>query len=172
MTGHLDPTRARSGWSMVPPQPQDAAVIARWSTSEHEAAAWASRPEHPFPASTVASWWEQADVQPWLLLDPDGVPAAYGELWDDEEEDEVELAHLIVDPGRRRQGLGGRLVRELLALARARGRSTCALRVAPDNAAAVALYRSEGFRDVPPDLASEWNRGQPVPYTWLVHPAP
>ncbi len=163
------PASAASDWSLVSPRPQDAGLVAQWSTSQDEAKAWASRPEHPFAASTVASWWERADVRPWLLLDPDGVPAAYGELWDDEEEDEVELAHLIVDPGRRRQGVGARLVRELVARARAGGRSTCALRVAPDNTAALALYRSEGFRDVPADLAAEWNRGQPVQYVWLEH---
>jgi hypothetical protein len=42
----------------------------------------------------------------------------------------------------------------------------------PDNAAALAVYRSQGFRDVAADVAAEWNRGQPVDYVWLVHPAP
>ncbi len=172
MTAAARPEHEQSGWSVVRPQGQHAGTIARWSATEEEAAAWASRPEHPFPPAVVASWWERPDVQPWLLLGPDGVPAAYGELWDDEEEDEVELAHLIVDPARRRQGVGGRLVRELLAQARALGRSTCALRVVPDNAAALAVYRSQGFRDVAADVAAEWNRGQPVDYVWLEHPAP
>ncbi len=172
MTTAGRPQVGRSDWSIVRPQPEHADTVARWSTSEHEAAAWASRSEHPFPSSVVASWWGRPDVQPWLLLDPDRVPAAYGELWDDEEEDEVELAHLIVDPARRRQGVGGRLVRELLALARSLGRATCALRVVPDNTAALAVYRSQGFRDVAADVAAEWNRGQPVDYAWLVHPAP
>jgi ribosomal protein S18 acetylase RimI-like enzyme len=172
MTAAARPAHEQSDWSVVRPEAQHADTIAGWSASEHEAAAWASRPEHPFPPAVVASWWERPDVQPWLLLGPDGVPAAYGELWDDEEEDEVELAHLIVDPARRRQGVGGRLVRELLAQARALGRSTCALRVVPDNAAALAVYRSQGFRDVAADVAAEWNRGQPVDYVWLVHPAP
>ena len=160
----------RSGWRLRAPDPTDAETIARWSRSRAEAAAWVSRPEHPFPADAVRGWWQEADVQPWLLVDPAGEPVAYGELWDDEQEDEVELARLIVDPDRRRRGVGRRLVDELLLLASALGRASCFLRVASDNSAALALYRSAGFRDVDPDQAAEWNEGQPHSYAWLTHP--
>lgn len=163
------PAAAEGGWRLVPPGPAHAAVVARWSTSAAEARAWVSAHEHPFPPERVAAWWDAADVHAWLLLDPEDAPVAYGELWDDEAEDEVELARLIVAPDRRRQGVGRRLVDELVALALTSGRATRLLRVVPDNAAALALYRSAGFRDVGPDLAGEWNRGQPVAYAWLTH---
>lgn len=154
----------------VSPQPSHAATVAGWSRSAEEAAAWVSLPEHPFPAAVVAGWWEEPDVHARVLLDPDGAPVAYGEVWDDEEEDEVELARLIVDPGRRREGVGRRLVRELLAVAAGTGRASCFLRVAPGNAPALALYRATGFRPVDPALAAGWNRAQPVDYAWLQHP--
>ena len=97
------------------------------------------------------------------------MPVGYGEIWDDAEEDEVELARLIVDPHRRRQGVGRHLVAQLFGLARRSGRADCFLRVAPDNTAALALYRSAGFRDVDAAFADAWNQQQPVAYVWLQH---
>ena len=124
---------------------------------------------HPFPASAVATWWQRPDVQPWLLVDPQDVPVGYGEIWDDADEDEVELARLIVDPRTATQGVGRRLVDQLLTLARCSGRTDCFLRVAPDNTTAIALYRSAGFRDVDTTDADAWNQQQPVAYVWLHH---
>ena len=48
----------------------------------------------------------------------------------DAEEDEVELARLIIDPARRRSRLGRALVTRLLVMARATGKASCLLRVA------------------------------------------
>lgn len=160
----------RADWQLLTPTATHAELVAGWSRSAEEADRWASRAEHPFPASALITWWEDTDVQPWLLVDPDGVPVAYGEVWDDEDEAEVELARLIVDPDRRRRGVGRRLVDELVALARNTGRAACFLRVAPGNLAALALYRSAGFRDVAAALAAEWNQHQPVAYVWLEFP--
>lgn len=144
-----------------------AETVAGWSRSAEEAERWVSKAEHPFPVSVVETWWAETDVQPWLLLDSDRVPAGYGEVWDDADEDEVELARLIVDPHRRRQGFGRLLVDQLLTLAGRSGRTDCFLRAAPDNPAALALYRSAGFGDVDPAQAAEWNRQQPRDYIWL-----
>lgn len=113
------------GWTLTTPGRGDAATVASWSRSAAEAARWVSRAEHPFPPRVVAGWWDADGVSPRLLRDPDGAPAAYGEVWDDEDEDEVELARLLVDPTRRRQGVGRRLVDGLLDLARTSGRSAC-----------------------------------------------
>ena len=104
----------------------------------------------------------------WVLVEePDAHPVGYGELWLDEEEDEVELARLIVDPARRRSGLGRALVTHLVAAAAATGLSGCLLRVVPDNAPAIALYRAAGFAAVDPERAAEWNQGQPTDYLWF-----
>lgn len=157
-------------WRLVTPIPQQAELVAGWSRSAGEAAMWVSRAEHPFPPGAVTAWWRASDVQPWLLLDGDGIPVAYGEIWDDAVEDEVELARLIVDPNRRRQGIGRRLVDELVALAKSTGREACFLRVAPDNGAALALYRAAGFHDVGLAQSRLWNHHQPVGYVWLQHP--
>ncbi len=164
-------TSPATAWTTTIPATEDvAATVASWSTSAAEAAAWVSSPV-PVTADVVLGWWGRADVTARLLRDPLGVPVAYGEVWDDEEEDEVELARLIVDPARRREGVGRRLVEVLLDLAHQHGRSDCFLRVVPDNTAARALYRSTGFVEVDEASMAEWNAGQPTSYVWMQHPA-
>ena len=156
---------------LVPPEDGDAAIVAGWSRSAEEARRWCSVAEHPFPAGRVREWWADPEVRPWLLVEEaDAQLVGYGELWLDEEEDEVELARLIVDPARRRSGLGRTLVAQLVAAATATGLSACLLRVAPDNAPAIAFYRATGFAEVEPDRAAEWNQGQPTAYRWFEWP--
>lgn len=59
----------------------------------------------------------------------------------------VGLYDLVVAPGARGRGLGRRLVRGLLAWGAAEGARHAYLQVRDTNAAAIALYRSMGFRD-------------------------
>lgn len=62
--------------------------------------------------------------------------------------DEAHITTLAVDPLRRRQGIGERLLLALIDLAIARGARWMTLEVRPSNRAALALYREFGFRDV------------------------
>lgn len=155
-------------WTTTAPAPEQAATIASWSVSADETLAWVSS-STPVTADTVRGWWDDADVAPRILLDPAGTPVAYGEVWDDAEEDEVELARLVVDPARRREGVGRRLVAALLEVAREHGRTATFLRVVPENAAARALYRATGFVEVDAATAAEWNTAQPTAYVWMQH---
>jgi len=155
---------------LLRPEPSDAPIVATWSLSSDEAKRWwGSDGRLPEPAD-ITAWWQSDDVVPWLLVDHDDRPVAYGELWLDADEDEVELAHLIVDPDRRRQGLGRLLVAGLVDAARGTGLASCFLRVRPDNAAAMGLYRSTGFVDFDEKRTAEWNLEQPVEYAWLEWP--
>jgi ribosomal protein S18 acetylase RimI-like enzyme len=104
-------------------------------------------------------------VQPFGLY-RDGRLVAYGELWIDDDEAEVELARLIVDPGERGQGLGRRLVMALAAVARST-HPRVFLRVHPDNVAARRCYAGTDFEPVAPHLAARWNASQPIEYVWL-----
>ncbi|MET9879097.1 GNAT family N-acetyltransferase [Actinacidiphila glaucinigra] len=139
-----------------------------WPTTAREVALWCERHEYPLAGAVVADWRDAADVEAYLLYDgPDLV--GYGELWLDAEENEVELARVIVAPSARGRGLGRRLIVALAARARLTGLAEVFLRVHPDNAAALRCYPGAGFVPVAPELAAEWNVPQPVAYVWLRH---
>lgn len=147
-----------------------AETVTTWATTSPEVAQWCGHPEAPVPVSVIRGWAAEPGVQAMGLYD-DGVLTGYGELWVDDDEHEVELARLIVDPGRRGQGVG----RRLAALLADRARTSYAdvfLRVHPDNVAALRAYAAAGFEPVPEVSAAEWNAGQPVPYRWLAHRDP
>ncbi|MFF0343394.1 GNAT family N-acetyltransferase [Kribbella sp. NPDC004875] len=141
--------------------------VASWALNEREVALLSGRVEYPFPADLRTSWRTiEEDIHSYLLFDGER-PVGYGEVWLDDEEDEVELARIIVDPKVRGRGFGGELVRALLGPALDAGYSEVFVRVRPENAPAIRAYHGSGFVDVPAALMEEWNDGQPVPYRWM-----
>jgi ribosomal protein S18 acetylase RimI-like enzyme len=148
-----------------------AATVAGWPTSADESLRWCGRTEFPVLPDVITAWSIPGDVRTFLLVDAAG-PVGYGELWLDDDENEVELARLIVAPDRRCQGIGRRLLHVLTEAAR---QQPCAglifLRVHPDNGRAAKLYLAAGFQPLAPAMAAEWNAEQSVPYQWLTAPA-
>lgn len=61
---------------------------------------------------------------------------------------EAHILNLCVDPGFRKLGYGDRLLEEILNLAADAGVKQVFLEVRPSNAAAMALYRKKGFRQI------------------------
>ncbi|MGW0607933.1 GNAT family N-acetyltransferase [Streptomyces sp. NPDC002640] len=151
---------------LLPTGPDHPGVVAGWPTSATEVAQWCGRDEFPVSARTVAAWQQEDGVRAFVLVEG-GRPIAYGELWLDDEEDEAELARLLVAPEDRGRGVGRALVRALLAGALEAGFDDVFLRVHPDNTPALRCYHAAGFRPVAADLAREWNAAQPVDYVWL-----
>ncbi|GAA2999544.1 GNAT family N-acetyltransferase [Streptosporangium longisporum] len=152
-----------------------AATVAGWPTSAREVEMWCARTDFPLSPRIVTGWRLDQDVRSHLLFDgpsDEGDPLGYGELWLDTEEDEVELARLIVAPGARGRGVGRELVRALTVLARDTGLADVFMRVHPDNDRALRCYRGAGFLPVDPALAATWNAPQPVDYVWLRHAEP
>ena len=148
------------------PFTEDAAeLVASWATTPDDARFWVSATVSPVSAETVAAWGRADDVLPRMLV-VDGRPVAYGELWIDDEEREVELARLIVDAKLRGQRLGRTLVGHLTREARGHYPDVF-LRLQPDNAAAEACYRAAGFVRVDAEAEREWNVGQPSEYKWM-----
>lgn len=125
-------------------------------------AAW-----HPMDPAGVLEWWSGDDVVPWVL-EHDGVPVGYGELWLDRDEDEVELARLIVPAPLRGRGHGGRLTELLTAKAGRAGLATTMLRTTEDNDVAIACYAARGFVRLPPEEEAVWNDGQRRAWVWMV----
>ena len=109
-------------------------------------------------------WQAEDDNDAYLLLDGER-PVAYGELW--HEPGEVELAHLMVDPARQRQGLGIRLVQDLTGLAAQEPGTDVFLRVQPDNGVAIGCYLRAGYERLSAEEETEFNAGQPLAYAWM-----
>jgi RimJ/RimL family protein N-acetyltransferase len=145
-------------------------LVASWATTAQEVGLLSGCEEYPFPAHLVGNWRKVADdIAAYLYFDGQ-TPVAYGELWLDDEEDEVELARIIVAPDRRGKGMGTEFVRALLQPALAVGYPDVFLRVRPDNERAIKTYLRVGFQPVDENLAAEWNEPQPINYTWLQYP--
>ena len=161
-----------TGFDLVPFDAARATLVSSWAPSPAEVLSWCAQTEAPVPPEVVAGWSAAADVEAHLLLDG-ATPIAYGELWLDEEEGEVELARLLVAPERRGQGVGRALTSLLAGAARDRHPhlDTVCLRVRPENAAGHRAYEEAGFTFVDPATEAAWNQGQPTQYRWMVLPA-
>lgn len=154
--------------------PAQAALVAGWAVGDEVVRAWCAVEGDAVPADVVRGWSEADDVEAYLFTEAsDGSYAAYGELWLDDEEGEVELARLLVSPDRRGKGVGRVLVRELVERARRTHPELpdVILRVRPENAQAISAYVAAGFVDVPADEQATWNLGQRFDYHWMVMPA-
>ena len=144
--------------------------VSRWPTSMEEVRLWAgSDLGWPVDVSVFGRWHVDPDVQPYVMCDGE-VPVAYGEVWIDEPEQEVELARIIVSQDYRGRGVGRRLVRQLLEQATLSGLPEAFVRVVPENGTALACYRGAGFSPVSEPEREEFNRGQPLDYMWMHHP--
>lgn len=140
-----------------------APVIAGWSTDPEATMLWCSLPS--VTGDVVAGWSDASHVEAYVLCD-DGAVVAYGELWVDTDENEVELAHVIVDPSRRGRGLGRRLVSGLVEQAR-RHYPVLAMRVHSQNEVAIRAYEGAGFTRASAAEEHAWNAGQPHEYVWM-----
>ena len=161
-----------SGVRLEPFHPRWSEAVSAWAPSAAEVRAWCARDAAPVPPEVVAGWSTADDVEAYVLMSDtdDGEAVAYGELWLDENEREVELARLLVAPSHRNLGVGRKLA-ELLAAQAHRVHPhlpTVCLRVLPDNVAAQRAYQAAGFVTVDETTASAWNAGQPTSYRWMV----
>ncbi|HYJ70155.1 MAG TPA: GNAT family N-acetyltransferase [Nocardioidaceae bacterium] len=144
---------------------EHAEPILRWPARAHNVAWWFGLTgDEKADRSRLDRWLAEEGNDSYILLDAT-TPIGYGELW--REPDEVELAHLMVDPRRQGQGFGARLVRELTALARQDPDADIFLRVQPDNAVAISCYRRCDYVRMSPREEAEFNAGQPQRYVWM-----
>ncbi len=98
----------------------------------------------PPPIDLVDSWQKEG-VRSYLMY-AQGQPVAYGEFWDRPFELAVEIAHLLVDPAKRFQGYGTRMIE--LMFEKSGERSDIAsvhLNLFVQNKAALNCYLKAGF---------------------------
>jgi ribosomal protein S18 acetylase RimI-like enzyme len=160
----------------VPLQPFDAAhaeLVSSWAVGDDVVRSWCAADGDRVPAEVVVGWSQADDVEAYLLTDEAGDPRAYGELWLDDEEGEVELARLLVAPDHRGRGIGRSLTRALTDRARQQHPELPAviLRVRPENQQAIRCYTAAGFVALPEHEQATWNEGQRFAYHWMALPA-
>jgi ribosomal protein S18 acetylase RimI-like enzyme len=152
---------------LAPFEHRYASLVLSWATSRAELSDWASLAALPSQEIFV-EWLADPDCHAWLLCDRE--PIAYAELWVSEQESEVEIAHVLVSPARRDQGVGRQLVRLLIEEGQRFSVTTAWVRVAPANMRAARCYQGAGFLRASPEHEAELNVPQPRPYHWFSRP--
>ena len=150
---------------LAPYRAEHGPIIVGWLNTVDEAAAWAGVDRLP-RLEDLARWHTEPDVFPFAWVDGD-VLVGYGEIWEDRDEDEAELARLVVAPDHRGRGHGRALTRALAEEAHRRGFEHVWLRVVPENAAARRAYEAAGFERATPDEETAFNVNQRRAYVWL-----
>lgn len=149
---------------------EQASEIAGWVQDKEEARNWAgSGKGFPVGEDVVLGWQEDLDVHG-FVGGKEGELVAYGEVWVDRDEGEIELARIIVKPKVRGKGVGRAFVLELVNRAAGFGLPDLILRVVPGNLGAIRCYRGAGFEEFPAAERDDFNKGQPVEYVWLQYP--
>jgi ribosomal protein S18 acetylase RimI-like enzyme len=80
-----------------------------------------------------------------LLVEVDGAPAGFAAWCGTDDPEEAKLDKLYVLQSHQRHGLGGRLIRSVVDLARASGATILILSVNKHNAQAIRAYEKHGF---------------------------
>ena len=104
----------------------------------------------PVPWSRQSFWEEASHTAAYYLIardvDRDNLIVAYAGCW--VLANEGHITNVAVDPDYQGQGLGRRLMNELISRVKALGVDSMTLEVRPSNTVAINLYTSLGFRSV------------------------
>lgn len=120
----------------------DESLIADWLQNDTDC--FYATGEDVYTSEMYRSWHEASDQFGYILMEKDQ-PVAYGEIWEDVEERDLELAHLLVHPSHRNKGVGKQLVRMLQNECLAYPYPWIFLRIEPDNNRALKCYAGAGF---------------------------
>jgi len=153
---------------LKPFHPSQASAVSSWATNRGDVNRWCGYRGTRVPVETIIGWSRANGVQAYGLHRGSEL-IAYGELWIDTEQKEVEIARVIVSPIQRGRGRGRLLVKALAEIAK-ETYPDIFMRVHPDNTAALRSYAAAGFRRVAADQEAKWNTIQPVHYAWLTLP--
>jgi len=100
----------------------------------------------PWKASTFHALLERPSAELWVMEEDEAGVVGYAVVWCIL--DQGEIANIAIRGDRRGRGLGARLLKEMLAVARKRGVKTMYLEVRVSNAAARTMYERFGFHQV------------------------
>lgn len=122
----------------------DEPIIATWLQNESDCLFATGK--NNYSSDMYQSWYEAHDQFGYFLMEDNQV-LAYGEIWVDDEEKDLELAHLIVHPSYRNEGIGKQLVQMLQKECRVYPYPWIFLRIDPENIRAQSCYKGAGFTE-------------------------
>ncbi|EPD50290.1 hypothetical protein HMPREF1210_02861 [Paenisporosarcina sp. HGH0030] len=120
----------------------DEPTIADWLQNDTDC--FYATGEDVYSADMYRSWHEAPDQFGYIFM-KENHAVAYGEIWVDVEEQDLELAHLIVHPSYRNKGIGKQLVRMLQKECLDYDYPWVFLRIEPENSRAKKCYTGAGF---------------------------
>ncbi|KGP71242.1 GNAT family N-acetyltransferase [Pontibacillus yanchengensis] len=138
---------------------KDESTIAEWLQKEQDCLFTTGKKS--YSTDMFKSWYEAHD-QIGFIATNNNETLAYGEIWIDEEEQDLELAHLIVHPSQRDKGVGKELIGLLLEECRHSPYEWVYVRIEPDNSRAIQCYTGAGFKE-DPSLRETFNSK----WTWM-----
>jgi ribosomal protein S18 acetylase RimI-like enzyme len=158
-----DPIRVKA--DLIPYREEYAPVVRSWIDSEETLFNVCRGREFP-PADDIVDSWQRDNVSSYVLLSA-GRPVAYGELWERKLERAVEIAHLIVDNGKRSRGYGTKILELLYDRAAGRPDVTKVLiNLYTESQEALGCYLKAGF-----DIIGTSEHTQGLRMIRTVHPA-
>ncbi|MCX7014086.1 MAG: GNAT family N-acetyltransferase [Candidatus Sumerlaeota bacterium] len=136
-----------AAFELAPFHPEEAKRVLDWIRDEAELRLVSPYTPPPLTPEKIMVWQDKA-LESFLFRDPAAGPVGYGELCAaGSSAEELWVAHVVVDPARRGQGVGRRFVQRLVERAfHAHRASRVILSVCEDNAAARSCYDRCGFR--------------------------
>jgi len=142
----------------------DLGEIAGWNLSATDLQYWAAISNGAENLKLKLAGWLQEPYVNAFVFESDGHLVGYGELW--KENEEAEIARLLINPKFRRQGFGRLLTKALLREAKQMNLNVW-LRVHPENNAAKSLYSISGFKPASEQQQRDFNANQAVQYFWM-----
>jgi len=144
--------------ALRPFQPADDESLISWVRSPDELLTFAGpQLSWPLDSAQLQRIRAAADTMSWTAVRPPSVaPIGHAELIVRRESPRRgHIARVIIDPARRRSGLGRELILAVLQVARAQKLEMVTLNVRKGNDGAIALYGGLGFRETHADHGAD-----------------
>ncbi len=124
----------------------EAEMIAHWAATPEDLWRLTGTYEFPLTAAQIVAWNYEASYT--FTLRREGDLVAYGEIIEDEVDNDVEIQHLIVAPDMRQQGCGQAMLSRLCAfLAASQSFQEVWARVGRDNIPALRMAEAVDFQE-------------------------
>jgi ribosomal protein S18 acetylase RimI-like enzyme len=139
---------------------EDEVILKSWLKNKRDCLLVTNKGE--YSSEDYFKWLEADDQHGYFLVDDAGAILGYGEIWVDEEQKDIELAHLIINPIMRNKGRGKTLIGLLEEKAKLFKFPIIYMRVNPENQQAVNCYTNI-YYEIDFQLNEAWGNK----WTWL-----